>query len=129
MMEPLADRLLDALGDPVARHAIRVLLNREMSQSELVGELGVAQPTLSRAVKLLRNVGLVAAIGGGRAPQLTVTARDAALALLLASDRLAENVLELESRAQREQSDATRRSAVRPAQRRGNRAGTEQNGA
>jgi DNA-binding transcriptional ArsR family regulator len=115
MTEPLSDRLLDALGDPAARAVLRLLLETERSQAELIDDLGVAQATVSRVVKVLRAVGLVAPASGGRRQLLAVTAAHEALAVLLAADRLAERLIEREQRAQRERSHATRRTAIQPA--------------
>jgi len=117
MTEPLSDRLLDALGDPVARRVVRRLLEGARGQSDLIAELGVGQATVSRAVKLLRAVGLVAPTGGGRSPRLRITGHRRAVAVLLAVDRLADELLEEEGRAQGERSDATRRAAVHPTNR------------
>ena len=115
MTEPLADRLLDTLGDPVARNAMRLLLDRNLTQAELLDELGVAQATVSRVVKLLRAVGLVEPVAGGRGQRFTVPVHAEAVGMFLASDRLAERLLDEESRAQRERSHATRRTTVKAA--------------
>ena len=116
MTEPLADRLLETLGDPVAREVVRSLLLRECSQNELVGELGVAQATASRAIRVLRAVGLVSTTTGRRNEKLRIEADDAVIASLLAIDRLAEKLLEAQTTAQLKRSAATRRLAIRPAE-------------
>jgi DNA-binding transcriptional ArsR family regulator len=116
MTEPLSDRLLDALGDPVARPVVRLLVEEELPQSDLIEKLGVAQATVSRAVKVLRAVGLVAPVDRGRGPRLAVTAPAEVVTLFLATDRLAEQVLEREEQAQKRRSKETRRLALRPAE-------------
>jgi DNA-binding transcriptional ArsR family regulator len=116
MPEPLSDRLFDALGDPVARGVVRLILEEERCQAALLKELDVAQATVSRAVKQLRAVGLIASVTQGRAPALGVPARREASALLMAADRLAEELLALDRKAQAELSQATRRGAIRPMQ-------------
>lgn len=115
MTEPLSDRLLEALGDPIARGIVRLLAERELSQAELIKELGVGQSTASRAVKVLRASGLVAPAEFGRGVDLAITAGPEALNLLLAADRLAERVLEQEDLAQKDQSLKTRKLAIKPA--------------
>jgi DNA-binding MarR family transcriptional regulator len=114
-MEPLADRLLDALGDPIARRTVRLLLNHDLTQAELIGTLGVAQPTVSRVVKLLRAIGLVEPEAGGRGQRFVVASKTEAIALFLATDRLAERLLDEEGRAQRERSRETRLTTIKPA--------------
>jgi DNA-binding transcriptional ArsR family regulator len=119
MTEPLADRLLAVLGDSAARAVVRGLLHRAQSQTDLVTVLGLAQATVSRAVKILRAVGLIRPQEGGRSPRLTVTAPEETAGVLLAADRLAEELLDREHHAQRERSTATRRAVVKPAEQNG----------
>jgi DNA-binding transcriptional ArsR family regulator len=115
MTEPLADRILDVLGDPIARGVARLLLSQELSQTDLVARLEVAQASVSRAVKLLRAAGLVAPVEGGRGPRLAVVAPTETISVFLAVDRLAEQLLKHEADAQGHRSRETRRLAVKPA--------------
>jgi DNA-binding transcriptional ArsR family regulator len=115
MTEPLADRLLDVLGDPIARRVVRLLLSEQLSQADLVSRLEVAQSSVSRAVKLLHATGLVGPIEGGRGPRLAVLAPAQMISFLLASDRLAEHLLDLDAELQASRSRETRRLAVKPA--------------
>jgi DNA-binding transcriptional ArsR family regulator len=117
MTEPLSDRLLDTLGDPIARAVVRALLERERSQTDLTEDLGLAQSTVSRIVKVLRAVGLVAPTSGARGQSLAVTAHGETVGILLAADRLAEQLIDREQTVQAERSSATRRAAIQPAKR------------
>ncbi len=114
MTEPLSDRLFLALGDTAALAVTRCLLGQSRSQAELASELGLAQSTISRAVRVLRDVGIVSAVDRGRAATLGVDAKDEAIALLLASDRLAERIHDLQATAQQDRSRTTRQLAIRP---------------
>jgi hypothetical protein len=91
---------------------VRVLLDRELPQKALTTELAVAQSTISRAVASLKSVGLVRAEGLRDAP-LYVCCRDEVVGVLLAADRLAEELLASDTAAQKRRSQETRRSAVR----------------
>jgi DNA-binding transcriptional ArsR family regulator len=122
MTEPLSDRLLDMLGDPIAREVLRALLERERSQTDLIEDLGLAQATVSRVVKVLRAAGLVAPTSRARRQLLAVTAHAETVGILLAADRLAEQLIEREQTVQAERSSATRRAAIQPAKREGSEA-------
>lgn len=115
MTEPLSDRLLTAVGDQAALSIMRCLLERSRSQAELAGQLGLAQSTVSRAVRVLRDVGAVSEIDKGRAPQLGIDAPDEAKALLLATDRLAERIQALQGEAQEARSRETRQLVIKSA--------------
>jgi DNA-binding transcriptional ArsR family regulator len=117
MTEPLSDRLLETLGDSAARQVLRQLLVGARTQNELIAELGIAQATASRALRILRGIGLVASNTGRRGEKLHVEAKDAVATLLLAADRLAEQVLHAQLQAQRDRSASTRRAAIKPAER------------
>jgi len=114
MTEPLSDRLLDALGDPVARSILKTLERADLSQLELIERLELPQATVSRTLKLLRALGLVTQSRPGRGVALSLTVADGTSALFLAADRLAEEVLKGELQAQREESADTRRRIIRP---------------
>ncbi|AWG00422.1 ArsR family transcriptional regulator [Clavibacter michiganensis subsp. insidiosus] len=60
--------IFDVVGDPTRRDLLRVLLDRravpeaptgEISVSELVQTLGISQPTVSKHLRVLRDIGLV----------------------------------------------------------------------
>jgi anti-sigma factor RsiW len=116
MTDPLADRLLDALGDSTTRAVLRSLLHEPVTQAELPAVTRCNQSTASRTAALLRALGLVGDEDtGGRSPTLRVEAREELVAVLLAADRLAESILERQAAAQRTRSRQTRRLNVRSA--------------
>jgi DNA-binding transcriptional ArsR family regulator len=49
----------EVLAEPHRRRILDLLWERERPVGELVGELGLAQPTVSKHLKLLREYGLV----------------------------------------------------------------------
>jgi DNA-binding transcriptional ArsR family regulator len=51
--------LFDVLVDPSRRQILDLLLDRERSVGELVGELGMSQPGVSKHLRVLRDAGLV----------------------------------------------------------------------
>jgi DNA-binding transcriptional ArsR family regulator len=51
--------LFDVLFDPSRRQILDLLLDRERSVGELVGELGMSQPGVSKHLRVLRDAGLV----------------------------------------------------------------------
>jgi DNA-binding transcriptional ArsR family regulator len=121
MTTPLADRLLEALGDPTARATLRHLLTRPAKQAQIVTQLQqddpmLRQSTVSRTLALLRALGAVDVAGGGGSREWSVRRRDELLAVLLAADRLADGLLEDERERQAERSGETHRLRVRPAQ-------------
>jgi DNA-binding transcriptional ArsR family regulator len=115
MTIPHAERVLETLGDPTTRAVLRRLLVDDATQDQVKEVVGCDQSTASRALRVLREVGLVEERRKGRTRLSYVAAREELLALLLAADRLAERLLERASEAQTEQSAETRRLAVRPA--------------
>ena len=115
MTAPLADQLLDALGEPTIRGIARRLLSAPATQGELIDELGCNQSTVSRGTLLLRTLGVVSSSGAGKSATFTVTTRDELVAVLLAADRLAEALIRRASDQQGRRSTETRRLAVRPA--------------
>ena len=48
-----------ALNDPTRRAVLRLLRDRPRAVGELVGELGLTQPTTSKHLRVLREAGLV----------------------------------------------------------------------
>lgn len=52
-------RTLEALAEPRRRQILTLLAARERSVTELVNQLGVAQPQVSKRLRALREVGLV----------------------------------------------------------------------
>ena len=49
----------DVLGDPTRRRILGLLRGREHAVGELVAELALAQPTVSKHLRALRDAGLV----------------------------------------------------------------------
>ena len=49
----------DVLGDPTRRRILDLLRGRENAVGELVAELALAQPTVSKHLRALRGAGLV----------------------------------------------------------------------
>ena len=50
----------DVLGDPTRRRILDLLRGRERAVGELVAELELAQPTVSKHLRALRGAGMVA---------------------------------------------------------------------
>jgi ArsR family transcriptional regulator, arsenate/arsenite/antimonite-responsive transcriptional repressor len=55
------DRMFRALADPTRLRILNLLLRGELCVCEIVGVLGVSQPTASRHLAYLRRAGLVLA--------------------------------------------------------------------
>ena len=55
-----------ALAEPHRRHILDVLRDGEQSVGDLVGELGLTQPGVSKHLRVLREAGLVAVRADGR---------------------------------------------------------------
>ena len=49
----------EALADPTRRHILELLLERPHHVGELVAQLGISQPGVSKHLRVLREVGLV----------------------------------------------------------------------
>ena len=49
----------DALADPTRRHILDLLLERPHHVGELVDQLGISQPGVSKHLRVLREAGLV----------------------------------------------------------------------
>jgi len=52
--------IFTVVADPTRRRILHELIDRERSVSELVGSLGLSQPTVSKHLKVLRDNGFVA---------------------------------------------------------------------
>jgi transposase len=115
-MVPLADRLLDALGDSTTRDVLRTVLAGGASQREIASRIDRDQATVSRGLGRLRDLGLIAQ-RTPRAQTIEVIAPDQIAAILRAADRLAEHLLEIETDAQAERSKSTTKAVVRPVSR------------
>lgn len=59
MMMGMKDDLFAVIADPTRRHILESLAIERLAVGELVEELGVSQPTVSKHLKVLRNAGLV----------------------------------------------------------------------
>lgn len=108
-----ADRLLEAVAEPVAVQIIRVLAGAELTQTALVARLRLGQSVVSRATKTLRAAGIVES-DTPRGP-LRLRAQDELRSLLSAADRFSEALLAEDAERQRVTSEQTRRSQIRPA--------------
>lgn len=113
MAAPLADRIIEVLGDAGALQILRELIREERTQAALVTDLVITQSVASRTLKTLRLVGLVAA----ESPRglLRVRAPDATQQLLLAGNNLAAALISIEAEEQETLADRTRRDAIGPA--------------
>jgi DNA-binding transcriptional ArsR family regulator len=65
--------IFTAVGDANRRRIIELLAERERTVGELAAELGIAQPSVSQHLTLLREVGLVASERRGTASVLRIT--------------------------------------------------------
>ena len=55
----MKDDLFAVIADPTRRHILEFLAIERLSVGELVEELGISQPTVSKHLKVLRTAGLV----------------------------------------------------------------------
>lgn len=62
-----------AVADANRRRIIELLAERERTVGELAAQLGIAQPSVSQHVTLLREVGLVASERRGTTSMLSLT--------------------------------------------------------
>ena len=53
-------QILDVLAEPQRRRIVELLADREVLVGELVNELGLRQPTVSKHLKVMREAGMVA---------------------------------------------------------------------
>jgi DNA-binding IclR family transcriptional regulator len=113
MEAPLADRILEVIGDESALAILRGLDREERTQAALVIELKLPQSVASRTIKTLRHVGLV--VADSPRGVLRIRAPVATRQLLLAGNNLASALLAIETAEQANLSDETRRSAIKAA--------------
>lgn len=114
MTTPPSDRLLELLGDPVARAIVRQLAMSDATQRDLVEATGVTQSVASRALGLMRFAGLIES-EGLRSATLRLRAPDETIAALLAFDHLAARIGEFDAAAQAATTSGDRRLAMGPA--------------
>ncbi len=71
----MKDDVFAVIADPTRRHILQALAVERMAVGELVEELGVSQPTVSKHLKVLRTAGLVEteAVGQKRFYSITPT--------------------------------------------------------
>ena len=106
-----ADRLLEAVADPIAVRIVRALATCAQTQAALVGNLGVGQSVVSRATKTLRAAGIIES--DTPRGEMRLRAADETGSLLRAADRLAEALIADDTERQRVASAQTRRSQIR----------------
>ena len=58
--------VLSALAEPHRHSVLHLLERQQLSQSDLVRELGISQPLVSHHLKVLREAQLIEAVSGGR---------------------------------------------------------------
>lgn len=109
-----ADRILEAVAEPVAVQIIRALAGSDRTQAALVEHLELGQSVVSRSAKTLRAAGIVESDTPRGA--LRLRASDEMRGLLSAVDRFAEALLADDAARQKATSEQTRRSRIRPAQ-------------
>jgi DNA-binding transcriptional ArsR family regulator len=51
--------VLEVIAEPTRRHILDLLREAELAVSDLVGELSISQPAVSKHLKVLRDAGLV----------------------------------------------------------------------
>jgi DNA-binding transcriptional ArsR family regulator len=108
-----ADRYLEVLAEPTALQIVRALDGHDLTQGEIVREVGIPQSVVSRSLKVLRAAGLVAS-ETPRGP-LHLRAGAEVHQLLLHADRLAEALNAIDDAAQKPLSARTRRAGMRTA--------------
>ena len=106
-----ANRILEVLAEPVALRIVRALSAEELTQAQLVARLKLGQSVASRALRLLRVVGLVESDSPRAAIRLR--AESEVKQILLAADRLAEAIHGLDGSAQEQLAAQTRRTVIR----------------
>jgi DNA-binding MarR family transcriptional regulator len=108
-----ADRLLEAVAEPIASRIVRALAVSAQTQAELIERLELGQSVVSRSTKTLRAAGLIESDTPRGA--LRLRAANELRSLLSAADRLAEALLADDTQRQKVSSEQTRRSSIRPA--------------
>ena len=106
-----ANRILEVLAEPVALRIVRALAAEDHTQAQLVTSLQLGQSVASRALKLLRVVGLVESDTPRSVIRLRVESE--VKQLLLAADRLAEALLVVDQADQKTLTRETRRTVIR----------------
>ena len=69
----MIDDVFSVIADPTRRQILRALSSGKHSVGELVGELGVSQPTVSKHLKVLRLAGLVETEAAGQKRYYSLT--------------------------------------------------------
>lgn len=59
MLRGVSDTVFDVLAEPMRRQILDLLRERERSVGELVEELPISQPGVSRHLRILRDAGVV----------------------------------------------------------------------
>jgi DNA-binding transcriptional ArsR family regulator len=106
-----ANRILEVLAEPVALRIVRALSAEDHTQAQLVTRLHLGQSVASRALQLLRVVGLVESDAPRSVIRLRVESE--VKQLLLAADRLAEALLVVDQADQKTLTRETRRTVIR----------------
>jgi len=106
-----ANRILEVLAEPVALRIVRALAAEDHTQAQLVTRLQLGQSVASRALKLLRVVGLAESDTPRSVIRLRVESE--VKQLLLAADRLAEAILVVDQADQKTLTRETRRTVIR----------------
>lgn len=60
LTSPLQERALDALGNPVRRQLLAMIVERPSSVGELAGAFPISRPAISRHLSLLEQAGFIA---------------------------------------------------------------------
>jgi DNA-binding transcriptional ArsR family regulator len=94
----LANRLFEALGDPVALRVVRELQHEPLTQAELVRRVGAAQSAVSRAAATLKMLGLTDA--PSQRGRITLRASASVGQLFAVANGLAMDLLAIEARDQ-----------------------------
>jgi DNA-binding transcriptional ArsR family regulator len=63
---PTTSDAFNAVAEPRRRHILDLLAQGERPVNDLVGSLGLAQPQVSKHLRVLREVGLVSVRGSGQ---------------------------------------------------------------
>jgi DNA-binding transcriptional ArsR family regulator len=61
---PTTSDAFNAVAEPRRRHILDLLAEGERPVNDLVGSLGIAQPQVSKHLRVLRKVGLVSVAAG-----------------------------------------------------------------
>jgi DNA-binding MarR family transcriptional regulator len=113
--------LLSLLGEETLWLIVRSLLRRTQSQEDLIGSTGLEQSQVSRALRRLRDAGLVQT-GRGNGTKHSIDLRNEVLSVIRTGDQLAEAINAERTEAQRRASRQTVEDQLRGADA-GNRPG------